>query len=161
MSKEILGYIFDGIIQTMQLPTKKLDNMCTTIKQALCKQCITFKDLEKLNGELRHATLAMTQANRLFQPVIKALMKKRKFYCLIKDLPLILALQAFSTIVSLLAKEQNLSSNLFQAPQTHSALSTHLNIALEECSAALLISSLNLFSKWLSLKKCNNTQNIN
>ena len=64
--KEILGQMFNCVSCTMQSLSKKLNSTHFTIKSALQKQCIKFKELECLNQKLRHATLAMPQEISLF-----------------------------------------------------------------------------------------------
>ena len=49
--KEILGWIFDGVARTMQLPATKMHEIKATIKQAIRAQHIAFKELQRLNGK--------------------------------------------------------------------------------------------------------------
>ena len=52
--------------------------------------------------------LAIPWVNGLFQPIIRALISKKKYYKLINESYLILALQDFNTIIAILAIELTL-----------------------------------------------------
>jgi len=57
--KELLGWLFDGVTQCMQLPNEKVTKIKTQLKAILCQKTVRFGDLEKLNGKLMHATIGI------------------------------------------------------------------------------------------------------
>lgn len=99
--KEILGWIFDGVARTMRLPNEKLTKIVAAIKQHLRAHHIEHKELERLNGKLRHAAMAMPWANGLFHPINKALATQRKFIRLTPTSNITNALRDFTTIIRL------------------------------------------------------------
>ena len=70
--KEILGWIFDGINKTVQLPPEKIDAILATMNAMLRSTTgVKFQDFQKLTGKLHHASIGiptgkslMTQFNR-------------------------------------------------------------------------------------------------
>ena len=75
VKKELLGWMFNGIERTIQLPAEKLNKLATMITTALRQGCITHKNLQKLHGKLRHVNIAMPWANGLLSPGNEALGK--------------------------------------------------------------------------------------
>ena len=57
--KDILGWVFDGAKQCIELPTKKLDAITNEIKKALRKPHIQLKKIEKLVEKLFHAAIGL------------------------------------------------------------------------------------------------------
>ena len=106
--KEALGWIIDGINRTMELPARKLEVIVTAITTSLRKGFITNKDLQRLNGKIRHAALGMPWANGLFYPINKALAKGVRAHRLGKKAPLRQAFQDARTMVQLVAREPTL-----------------------------------------------------
>lgn len=104
-SKEILGWIFDGIARTMRLPHEKLQKIVQSIKQHLRTKHIEHKQLERLNGKLRHAAMVMPWANGLFHPINKALARGTHHIRLNDTSAVTNALRDFVTITRLV--EQN------------------------------------------------------
>ena len=98
--KEILGWLFDGITQTMQLPNVKILKSKAGIKKHIHRGCISNNVLIRLNRCFRHEALAMPLANGLFAPVNNALSKTVTVHKLKERNPLKGALQDFSTIIS-------------------------------------------------------------
>ena len=113
--KEILGWLFDGIARTMQLPNEKIAKTKAGIKKHIRRGCISNKELERLNGYLRHAALAMPWANGLFAPINNTLTKNVNMQKLKDGNPLKGALEDFSTIISAIAAEPTPLAQLIPA----------------------------------------------
>jgi hypothetical protein len=71
--KEILGWVFDGLARTMQLPTKKILSIRETIKTALRTNHIETKAFESLIGKCQHACLGIPGGRSLLPPLYRAL----------------------------------------------------------------------------------------
>jgi len=74
-SKELLGWVFNGISKTIQLLPDKMLKLVHIITMHLRKGYISNKDLEKVHGKIRHATIAMPWINELLTPINEALEK--------------------------------------------------------------------------------------
>ena len=85
MRKETLGWIIVGVERTMELPPKKIQVIIQAITQSLRRKHIIHKDLQRLNGKIRHAALGMPWANGLLSPINKALGENIKIYRLTKS----------------------------------------------------------------------------
>jgi len=73
--KEILGWLFDGVLWCLSLPTEKVTKIKATLMQLSRKKMIRFGDLEKLNGKLMHATIGVPNGCGLLSPLIAMLAK--------------------------------------------------------------------------------------
>ena len=71
--KEILGWMFDGLHRTMQLPAKKVTALRETIKTSLRNHHIDAKDFESLIGKCQHACLGIPGGTALLAPLYKTL----------------------------------------------------------------------------------------
>lgn len=71
--KEILGWVFDGLARTMQLPAKKVHTLRETIKAALRTGRIETKAFDSLIGKCQHACLGIPGGPSLLPPLYKAL----------------------------------------------------------------------------------------
>ena len=71
--KEILGWIFNGLERTMQLPPHKVKTLRDTIKQTLRQGRIELKAFESLVGKCQHACLGIPGGRALLPPLYKAL----------------------------------------------------------------------------------------
>ena len=69
--KEILGWIFDGINRTMELPPKKADSLRTTITSLLREQPLELKQFESFLGKCQHACFAIPGGKALLAPLYK------------------------------------------------------------------------------------------
>jgi len=72
-TKEILGWMFDGLHRTMQLPAKKVLAIRETIKNSLRNHHIEFKAFESLIGKCQHACLGIPGGTALLAPLYRAL----------------------------------------------------------------------------------------
>jgi hypothetical protein len=71
--KEILGWIFDDLHRTMELPIKKVEALRTTIKDTLRHGHIEAKAFESFIGKCQHACLGIPGIKALLAPLYKAL----------------------------------------------------------------------------------------
>ncbi len=71
--KEILGWIFDGLDRTMELPPKKVASIRATITTTLRKHHCELKDFESLIGKCQHACLGIPGGTALLPPLYRAL----------------------------------------------------------------------------------------
>jgi hypothetical protein len=67
--KEILGWIFDGINRTIELPPNKLQKIRDNIKLALRQGHSSLKAFQSLLGKLQHACLAIPNGKALLAPL--------------------------------------------------------------------------------------------
>ena len=71
--KEILGWLFDGMCRTLQLPTTKLDSLHTSIQQVLRAGSCERKAFESLVGKFTHATMGIPGGSALLPPLYQAM----------------------------------------------------------------------------------------
>ena len=71
--KEILGWIFDGLDRTMQLPATKVQSLCSTIKNIIRSEHFEVKAFESFIGKCQHACLGIPGGTALLPPLYKAL----------------------------------------------------------------------------------------
>ena len=71
--KEILGWIFDGLNRTMELPPKKVKSLQETLRAILRKGHCELKAFESLIGKCQHACLGIPGGTALLPPLYKAL----------------------------------------------------------------------------------------
>ena len=71
--KEILGWIFDGLHRTMQLPEQKVQNLRESIRQTIRSGHIDTKAFESFIGKCQHACLGIPGGTALLPPLYKAL----------------------------------------------------------------------------------------
>ena len=78
--KEILGWIFDGLDRTMQLPAKKVASLRETIKTTMRSGHIDTKEFESFIGKCQHACLGIPGGTALLPPLYKALHSAKRSY---------------------------------------------------------------------------------
>ena len=71
--KEILGWMFDGMERTMQLPEKKVLSLRATIKELLHRGNIELKAFESFLGKVQHGCMGIPGGTALLPPLYKAL----------------------------------------------------------------------------------------
>jgi len=76
--KEILGWLFNGISQCMQLPNDKVTKICTHLIQISRQKLVYLGELEKLNGCLMHAMISIPNGRGLLLPLIATIATKGK-----------------------------------------------------------------------------------
>ena len=72
-TKEILGWVLDGINYTIQLSPSKCQKICALIKTLLRKNSCPLLDFQKVTGNIQHASFAIPGGKGLFAPLWKAL----------------------------------------------------------------------------------------
>ncbi len=76
--KEILGWIFDGTTQCINLPPDKVTSLLQTLKTMTQQRTTHMGDLEKVNGKLMHATIGIPNGCRLLSPIIATIATQPK-----------------------------------------------------------------------------------
>jgi hypothetical protein len=69
--KEVLGWIFDGIVRTMELPPAKVTSLLGTLSAAISSKRCPLKDFRTLLGKLQHAAMAMPAGKSILTPLHK------------------------------------------------------------------------------------------
>jgi hypothetical protein len=67
-SKEVLGFLVNGINRTMQLPAKKATVIIDELSKLLKKKSIPFKRMERIVGKLIHAATILPTSKALLTP---------------------------------------------------------------------------------------------
>jgi len=75
--KELLGWLFDGVTNCMQLPQEKVTKIKTQLKTLLCHKHVHFGKLKKINGKLMHTTIAIPNGRGLLSLLISTLATKQ------------------------------------------------------------------------------------
>jgi hypothetical protein len=73
--KEILGWIFNGIQRTIELPNDKINKMLEAIKLAKRQSWLPQKECESLRGKRRHARMGLPEGQAILLPLDQALAK--------------------------------------------------------------------------------------
>ena len=71
--KEILGWIFDGINRTIELPPGKLDKIRQTVKKLLLRQHASVPEFQSTLGKLQHAAIGIPNGKGLLSPLFRLL----------------------------------------------------------------------------------------
>lgn len=71
--KEILGWIFNGVDRTMQLPPRKVNSIREAVNDAIRDKHCDVKAFESLIGKCQHACLGIPGGTALLPPLYKAL----------------------------------------------------------------------------------------
>ena len=71
--KEILGWMFDGLNRTMELPAKKVASLRDTIKATLRSNHMDLKAFESFIGKCQHACLGIPGGTAFMGPLYRAL----------------------------------------------------------------------------------------
>jgi len=76
--KEVLGRVIDGSTRCIELAQKKQKFILNELKTVTRMKGVQFKRFEKLNGKLRHASIAVSAGKYLFGPLNRILAIKPK-----------------------------------------------------------------------------------
>ncbi len=68
-TKDMIGFTFDGIKQTIQLPPVKAKAYICETHHILCWKSAPLKDLQTLVGKLQHASIILLAARGFFTPI--------------------------------------------------------------------------------------------
>ncbi|KAL7546443.1 hypothetical protein ACHAWF_013569, partial [Thalassiosira exigua] len=80
VQKELLGWVFDGATQCIELATKKQEAILKELKTVLrMKRDVPFKRVEKLVGKLRHAAIGISGGTGLFGPINQMMQFKPRY----------------------------------------------------------------------------------
>ena len=71
--KEILGWIFDGINRTIELPPEKLQKIRHTLKKVISREHASFTEFNSLLGKLHNACLAIPNGKSMLSPLYRLL----------------------------------------------------------------------------------------
>ena len=64
-----MGWDFDGIQYTIELPPKKFRDICTLMRKFPKKLRVALNQFQKLAGKLQHASLGIPSGRSLFAPL--------------------------------------------------------------------------------------------
>jgi len=76
-SKEILGWLFDGITRSISLPPAKVDKLRRELHTAARTRQTQIKHLQQLQGRLMHASLGIPNGKALLSPLVATITKHR------------------------------------------------------------------------------------
>ena len=72
-TKEMIGFVFDGVKRTVRLPKLKAAKYIREIHRVLRRSSIAIKPLQTLVGQLRHASIISPAARGFFTPINTAM----------------------------------------------------------------------------------------
>jgi hypothetical protein len=72
-TKEILGYMLDGVNRTVQLPPSRAVDLLKEVQSILKKKRVPLKRFQSINGRLQHAARILPSAKAFFTPLNTAL----------------------------------------------------------------------------------------
>jgi hypothetical protein len=72
-TKEILGWMFNGINYTIYLPPPKTSKIITSIKKTIKKQQISLQKFQQLVGKLKYASIGLPMGKSLLSPAYAAM----------------------------------------------------------------------------------------
>ena len=84
--KEILGWLINGLLGTIQLPPKKCNDVYVLLRKLLKKHRVTLNEFQRLAGKLQHAAMGIPGGKSLFTPIDMAMSGDPEF---IKITPLL------------------------------------------------------------------------
>jgi hypothetical protein len=102
--KEILGWIIDGVVRTIELPPDKIDKMTTAIAAVLRRKHCQKKKLQSLLGKLNHAAFGIPAGRGLLQPLYALLSAPAPTLQIPPTSNAAHALQDFRTLFKVMAK---------------------------------------------------------
>ena len=71
--KEILGWIFDGLHRTIELPPKKLETLRELTQQLLRERAMPLTDFRSFMGKCQHAALGVPGGTALLAPLYRVI----------------------------------------------------------------------------------------
>jgi len=77
-SKEILGWMFDGLARCITLPPTKVDKLRQELQTVTSLRRIRVKQLQQLQGKLIHASIRIPNGKALLSPLIALVTKFQK-----------------------------------------------------------------------------------
>jgi hypothetical protein len=101
--KELLGWVFDGVHRCIELPTEKHERIQSELRALRRRTKVPRKDLERLQGKLRHACIGMPAGRGLLGPIDAALRTPRHWIPVASNKALRAALSDFGILLRILA----------------------------------------------------------
>ncbi len=113
-TKEVLGYIVDGVDRTIQLPPSRAADLLEELKKILRKDRVPLKRFRSIAGRLQHAARILPAARSFFTPINDALRGLPQFVGLGRHSEVREALLDIGTIIKDLARRPTHVSELVQ-----------------------------------------------
>jgi hypothetical protein len=101
--KEMFGFAFDGVKQTVHLPRAKAVVYIKETHKMLCRRTDPLKHLQMLVGKLRHASIILPAAKGFFLPINSAMQGNPKSIGLDADSEIRKALEDLISLLQLLS----------------------------------------------------------
>ena len=117
ITKEVLGWKFDGQEGTIRLPLLKCKNICTLLCKILKKKRITLNEFQKIAGKLQHAAFGLPGGQGLFNPIDMAIKDELDFITMTTSLRQ--CVEDWRCIVQSLNKSPNSVLQLVFLPPTY------------------------------------------
>ena len=102
-TKEMIGFIFDGVKRTVRLPARKALAYIKEAHKILRRKTVPLKALQMLVGKLRHASIILPAATGFFTPINTALRGSPKIVGLGASSELRAALEDIISLLKLLS----------------------------------------------------------
>jgi hypothetical protein len=103
-TKEILGFIVEGVCRAVQLPQQKADAICAELAKVLKKKSVPLKRLETIVGKVMHAARILPTSKALMTPVYQSYKHRPPIVGLRSNAKLRYALGDLRTTIASLAK---------------------------------------------------------
>jgi hypothetical protein len=122
--KEILGWLFDGMAQTIKLPQRKCDELLLELKAVRRLPKLEVKQFQKLHGRLQFATIAIPCG----KPILSQLnwymssAAKNRGRNLIVTTDLQAILRGWSALIRLVGKQPTHVAELIEHPPSYQGL---------------------------------------
>jgi hypothetical protein len=97
--KEILGWTFDGVNRTIELPPDKVAKIRSELHAITRKAAVPRKEFEKLRGKLRHACIGIPAGKGLMGPIDAALQDANRLINIRDNIALRATLSDFRTLI--------------------------------------------------------------
>jgi len=75
-SKEILGWVFDGINRCISLPPEKVDSLRRELRRLMTCKSATLRELQRLQGRLIHTSYGLPNGKALLSPLVALIAKQ-------------------------------------------------------------------------------------
>ena len=109
--KELLGWMFNGHTQCIELPVGKVATISKLINQTVATRSVQQRDFEKLLRKVRHAAMGVPGCGGLFTPLNMALKQQTRWVRILADVKE--ALKDFRLLLNTAAAEPTHVHKLF------------------------------------------------
>ena len=113
-TKEILGFLLDGVNKTVRIPDEKATTLTDDIRRVLKKGRLQLKRFQQLVGKIRHVAIIMPALRGLFTPINNSLAGTPAFIPLRKNGSVRRAFNDFSVLIRDLASRPTSVHELLQ-----------------------------------------------